>query len=164
MRKVTFVVAAVLLWTAKPAEATFLYEYSWHSGSQDVGFSFSFTRDEITQSSLVFNDPFTGSISGPLLTLQEPTNCNITQVVFAAQFLLNENEIGVYGFCFNPLSAFVNEDHFHQRFDHLGTYTGTKGGVLTISEVPDLGSTAMMFALGIAALGLRRRIRNPLHH
>ena len=155
MRKIIFLVAA-LLWTAQPVAATVLWEFQ-----SDGELSFSWTQEVFKEDFWVFNDPYDGNPDGPLLTLTEPAGCNVFQIVVDGDGFTGAipggNEIEVFG---NPL-CFYNIGFGSQRFDHLGTYI-SHAGVLTISEVPDLGSTAMLLALGIGALAIRRRIRRPL--
>ena len=163
MRKVTFVLAVLLLWTAKPAEATFIYTYELRCtnpfGCSEVApFSFSILSELVTgigQTSL--GDP-------NLVSLTPPPGCqsftNFTVVSY--QRFPTEGE-RIEGFARCNLAIWGILTVFDEQFDHVGTYT--KGNAtLTIAEVPDLGSTALIFTLGIAALGLRRRTRKPLHH
>jgi len=161
MGKVTFVLA-VLLWTAKPAEATVLYEFE--SGSV----SFSFVLDQI-RCCWGFHPPEIGSAG--LLTLTTPPGCGLTSIDIYQRFpgLPPPNggsRVEGFGMCGPPASIglFGILAIFPEPWTQLGTYTALGGGAtMTISEVPDSVSTALMFVLGIGALGLRRRLGKPLH-
>ena len=160
MRKVTFVLA-VLLWTAKPAEATYIYTFDWNCLDCDYPFSFSILSESING----FGQTSMGSPN--LVSLTPPSYCqsfDLFTVVSYVRFPDNPLEgERIEGFARCNLALWGVLVVFDERFGRLGTYT--KGGAtLTIAEVADLGSTAMMFALGIGALGLRRRIRKPLRH
>ncbi|HEX6062609.1 MAG TPA: hypothetical protein VFZ04_00245 [Longimicrobiales bacterium] len=184
MRKVTFVVAAVLLWTAKPAEATYIYTFDAGGATGSVGsttpISFSFLHETLGPAHLggfnwpeINEDCTRGICRSDFLAISLPAHCQISTVMdFRFEVIGRDfaNELEMLGFCRNlvtgaPESLFGLVFHWLEPFDHVGTYISGGGpATLTIAEVADVGSTAPMFALGIAALGLRRRIRNPLHH
>jgi hypothetical protein len=143
----TSAVLLLVLLLPSPAIASVIYTYD-HLGL----YSFSFEREQIVEDFFVFNDPYDGHPDGPLLTLTEPTNCNITQVIVDALFNLERNEIEVHGFCTNPFGLMADQIGFNERFDHLGTYAGLGGGTLTIAQVPDPGPTWLVGALGMFAV------------
>ena len=165
MRTVPFVLA-MLLWAAKPAEATYLYTYELNCTSPfGCGTAAPFSFSLLSESIDGFGQTSMGSPN--LVSLTPPSACqsfDMFTVVSYVRFPDNPFEgERIEGFARCNLTIWGILTVFDERFGHLGTYT--KGNAtLTIAEVADLGSTAMMFALGIGALGLRRRIRKPLHH
>jgi hypothetical protein len=152
MRKLAFVVI-VLLWTAKPAEATFIYTYDAPCGSSGCGgiggLSFSILSESVTG----IGQTFVGHPN--LVSLTPPTNCqSFTQftVVSYQRFPTEGERIVGFGLCNSALWGVLTV--FDELFDHVGTYT--QGTVtLTIAEVPE-PATWLLSGLGLALLRLRR--------
>src|SRR5215211_6486704 len=123
-------IAAVALVALSPrsADATFLYEFQ--SGSD---LSFSWTQEIFHEDFWVFNDPYDGNPDGPLSTLAEPADCDVSQIVvdgdgFTGTFP-GGNEIEVFG---RGPSGFPGSCMYlfgfgSQRFTQLGTYLSGGG-------------------------------------